>query len=200
MTIGVEVAQAYPTPIPTAWMGAEVPRRVHEKSRWVPHSLLWGGKRGSPEGCYNLGMAYKASAHAVDDLKYPIVWTPKYRRALLVGEVAQAVQDLFYQIAAAYEMEIDTMEVMEDHVHLFLSAPPRYAPARIVQILQSLSARELFARFPRLRHQMWGGQLWEDGYFVRSVGDAVTAELIRRSIRYQKSPQNVQLSLFDERP
>ncbi len=45
-------------------------------------------------------MAYKASAHAVYDLQYPIVWTPKYRKALLVGEVAQAVQDLFDQIAA----------------------------------------------------------------------------------------------------
>ena len=91
-------------------------------------------------------------------------------------------------------MEIDTLEVMEDHVHLFLSAPPRYAPARIVQILKSISARELFARFPRLRRQLWGGQLWEDGYFVRSVGDAVTAEIIRRYIRYQKSPQNIQLN------
>ena len=93
-------------------------------------------------------MAYKASAHAVYDLKYHIVWTPQYRKALLVGEVAQAVQELFDQIAAAYDLEIDTMEVMEDHVHVFLSAPPRYAPARIAQILTSISARELFARFP----------------------------------------------------
>jgi putative transposase len=145
-------------------------------------------------------MAYKASAHAVYDLQYHMVWTPKYRKAVLVGEIAQAVQALLYRIAEAYDMEIDTMEVMEDHVHLFLSAPPRYAPARIVHILTSLSARELCARFPRLRRQLWGGQLWEDGYFVRSVGDAVTAEIIRRSIRYQKSPQSVQLSLFDERP
>ena len=144
-------------------------------------------------------MAYKASAHAVYDLQYHIVWTPKYRKAGLVGEIAQAVQDLFDQIAEAYAMELDTMEVMEDHVHLFLSAPPRYAPARMVQILKSLAARALFARFPRWRRQLWGGQLWEDGYFVRSVGDAVTAEIIRRSIRYQKSPQNVQLRLFDER-
>ena len=97
-------------------------------------------------------------------------------------------------------MEIDTLEVMEDHVHLCLSAPPRYAPARIGQILQSISARELFARCPRLRRQLWGGQLWEDGYFVRSVGDAVTAEIIRRSIRYQQSPQNIQLHLFNEGP
>jgi putative transposase len=67
-----------------------------------------------------------------------------------------------------------------------------------VQILKSISARELFARFPRLRRRLWGGQLWEDGYFVRSVGDAVPAEIIRRYIRYQTSPQNVQLRLLDE--
>jgi putative transposase len=145
-------------------------------------------------------MAYKASAPAVYALQYHIVWTPKYRKAVLVGEIAQAVQDFLYRIAEAYDMEIDTMEVMEDHGHLFLSAPPRYAPARMVQILKSISARELFARFPRLRRQLWGGQLWEDGYVVRSVGDAVTAEIIRRYSRYQKSPQNVHLSLFDERP
>ena len=145
-------------------------------------------------------MAYKASAHAVYDLQYHIVWTPKYRKAVLVGESAQAVQDFFAQMAEAYAMEIDTMEVMEDHVHLCLSAPPRYAPARIVQILKSISARELFARCPRLRRQLWGGQLWEDGYFVRSVGDAVTAEIIRRYIRYQKSPQNIQRNLFNEGP
>jgi REP element-mobilizing transposase RayT len=68
-------------------------------------------------------MPYRASAHAVYDLKYPIVWAPKYRKDVLVGEVAQTVETLFRQIAEAYDMEIDTMEVMEDHVHLFLSAP-----------------------------------------------------------------------------
>jgi len=91
------------------------------------------------------------------------------------------------------DLGINTMEVMEDHVHVFLSAPPLYAPTWIAQILKSISARELFARFPQLRRQLWGGQFWEDGYFVRSVGDAVTAEIIHRYIRYQKSPQNVQL-------
>ena len=145
-------------------------------------------------------MAYKASAHAVDDLKYHIVWTPKDRKALLVGEVAQAVQALFDQIAAAYELEMDTLEVMEDHGHGLLSAPPRYAPARIAQILKSIAARELLARFPRLRRPLWGGQCGEDGSCVRAVGEAVTAEIIRRYIRYQKNPQNVQLSLFDDRP
>ncbi len=116
----------------------------------------------------------------------------------MVGAIAQRTRDIFQQIAVAYGMEIDTLEVMEDHVHIFLSAPPRYAPARIVQILKRLSARRLFAEFPRLRRKLWGGKLWEDGYFVRSVGDEVTADVIRRYIRYQKQPQAVQLELWDD--
>jgi putative transposase len=95
-------------------------------------------------------------------------------------------------------VEIDTLEVMAEHVRVLLSAPPRYIQARIVQMLKRLSARALRARLPWLRRQLWSGALWEDGYFVRTVGDAVTAEIIRRDIRYQKNPQAVQLSLFDE--
>jgi len=143
-------------------------------------------------------MAPKASEHAVYDLKYHLVWTPKYRKELLIGEVAEATKELLGEIAEAYDMEIDTLEVMEDHVHLFVSCPPRYSPARVMQILKSVSARELFARFPWLRRKLWGGELWGDGYFVRSVGDQVTAEIIRRYVRYQKSARNIQLELWDE--
>lgn len=108
-------------------------------------------------------MAPRASAHSVYDLKYQVVWAPKYRKRILVDEVAEAAREIFEQVAAAYDMEIDSLEAMEDHVHVFLSAPPRYSPARVVQILKSISARELFARFPWLRRQLWGGELWEDG-------------------------------------
>jgi hypothetical protein len=74
-------------------------------------------------------------------------------------------------------------------------------PSGIVcSILNSLSARAVCARFPRCRRQLWGGPFWEDGSCVRSVGDAVTAAIIRRYIRYQKSPHNVQLSWFAEGP
>ncbi len=143
-------------------------------------------------------MAPKASAHAVYDLKYHFVWTPKYRKKLLIGEVAEAVREIVQSVAEANGMEIDTMEVMEDHVHVFLSAPPRYSPARVMQIMKSISAREIFARFPWLRRKLWGVEFWGDGYFVRSIGDQVTSEIIRRYIRYQKSPKNVQLELWDE--
>ena len=114
------------------------------------------------------------------------------------GEVAEAVREIVQSVAEAYDMEIDTMEVMEDHVHVFLSAPPRYSPARVMQIMKSISAREIFARFPWVRRKLWGGEFWGDGYFVRSIGDQVTSEIIRRYIRYQKNPKKVQLELWDE--
>ena len=131
----------------------------------------------------------KRAKHAVYDLKYHIVWIPKYRRMILKGLVAESLKRIFYGIAERYEMEIDTLEVMSDHVHVFLIAPPKYSPSHVVQILKSISARELFSRHPELREELWGGELWSDGYFVRSVGDEVTADVIRRYIKLQHEDQ-----------
>ena len=127
----------------------------------------------------------KRAKHAVYDLKYHFVWIPKYRKLVLKGPVAESLKTVFYNIADRYELEIDTLEVMSDHVHLFLIAPPKYSPSQVVQILKSISARELFSRHPELRKELWGGELWSNGYFVRSVGDEVTADMIRRYIKLQ---------------
>ena len=93
------------------------------------------------------------------------------------------------------------MEVMEDHVHIFVEVPPRYSPARVVQIMKSVSAREVFSQFPDLRKRLWAGELWNDGYFVRSVGDKVTADIIRKYIEYQAhEDDSVQLNMFADSP
>jgi putative transposase len=131
----------------------------------------------------------KRTSHAVYDLKYHMVWVPKYRKMILKGDLAKMIKEVFAEIAERYEFEIDTMEVKDDHVHLFLSAPPRYSPAGIVQIIKSISAKRVFKQFPEVKKQLWGGELWSGGYFVRSVGDKVTSEVIRRYIRYQQQEQ-----------
>ena len=105
------------------------------------------------------------------------------------GDVAKRLKVIFQEIAERYEFEIDTMEVKGDHVHLFLSAPPRYSPARVVQVMKSISAKIVFEEFPEVRKQLWGGEFWSDGYFVRSVGDKVTSEVIRRYIKYHQEEQ-----------
>ena len=82
--------------------------------------------------------ALRRSKHSVYDLKYHFVWIPKYRKKILTQEVTDYAKQVFQQIAEEYDMIIDTLEVVEDHVHIFLEAPPRLSPARIVQILKSI--------------------------------------------------------------
>ena len=105
----------------------------------------------------------KRAKHAVYDLKYQFVWIPKYRKLVLKGSVAESLKTIFYGIAERYELEIDTLEVMPDHVHVFLMAPPKCSPSHVVQILKSVSARELFSQHPELREKLWGGELWSNG-------------------------------------
>ncbi len=144
-------------------------------------------------------MGIRKSPHAVYELKYHVVWVPKYRVRLLGGEVGRYLKEVFRRTAEEYGFWIDTMEVMDDHVHLFIEAPARYSVARLVQILKSISARELFKKFPKVKKEMWSGMIWADGYFVRSVGDDVTADVIRKYIEYQKAEDDgTQLRMFEK--
>ena len=131
-------------------------------------------------------MTLRRSSHAVYDTKYHIVWAPKYRKEILAGQLGERLKQIFHEIAEEFCFEIEEMEVMPDHVHIFLSFPPKRSIAEVVRILKSLSARKVFEEFGWLRSRLWGGELWEDGYFARTVGDKVTAEIIKRYIRYQK--------------
>ena len=146
-------------------------------------------------------MGIRRTKHAVYDLKYHIVWIPKYRKDILDKEVSDYLKATFNKIAEEYGFRIDTMEVMEDHVHIFVEAPPKNSPAQVVQVMKSISAREVFKKFPDLRKQLWAGELWNDGYFVRSVGDKVTADIIRKYIEYQvHEDDSIQLNMFDSSP
>jgi putative transposase len=94
--------------------------------------------------------------------------------------------------------EIDIVEIAEDHVHIFLSFPPRYSISKVVGMFKSISASVICREHPEVKRELWGGEFWKDGYFARTVGDKVTAEVIRNYIRYhreqEKSP--TQLKLF----
>ena len=141
-------------------------------------------------------MAVKQTSLAVYDTKYHLVWTPKYRKWVLRGDLRRRVEELFSEIAQDFGFEIDTLEVAADHVQIFWDFPPRYSIAKVVGILKSISASRACEEFPELKKQLWAGELWEDGYFVRTVGDKVTAEVIRRYIRHHKQEQGRQLKLF----
>jgi putative transposase len=143
-------------------------------------------------------MALRRASHAVYDTKYHFVWAPKYRKWILRGDIQEQVKSIFQEIAIANEFEIDTMEVAADHVHIFLSFPPRHSISRVVAMLKSISASVIFREYPGVKKQLWGGEFWEDGYFVRTVGDKVTAEVIRKYIEYHRNHEKApkQLKLF----
>ena len=141
-------------------------------------------------------MSVRRSSHAVYDTKYHLVWAPKYRKNLLSGRLNERLKEIFLKIAEEYDFLIDTMEVMPDHVHIFLSFPPKHSIAWVVRALKSLSSWQMFEEFSWLRKHLWRGELWEDGYFARTVGDEVTAAVIRRYIRYQKKERGGQLRLM----
>ena len=143
-------------------------------------------------------MELRRSAHAVYELKYHLVWVPKYRARILGGEVSQYLKELFVQIAEEYGFHIITVEIMEDHVHLLIEVPPSYSPSEVVQTIKSISARELFKKYPKMKKMMWSGKIWNEGYFVRSIGDKVTADVIRKYIQYQKREDNLrQAKMFE---
>jgi putative transposase len=95
-------------------------------------------------------MAIKRAKHAVCDIKYHFVRIPKYRRNILTKELKKRVEKLFREIAEQYEVEIDTMEVMGGHVRIFHSAPHKCSPAKIVEVLKSISLQKVFEWFPWL--------------------------------------------------
>ena len=143
-------------------------------------------------------MEPKRTSHAVYDAKHHLVWAPKYRKWILRGDVREKAEQVFREIAENHDFEIDTMEIAKDHVHLFISFPPRYSISKVVGMLKSISASVIFCEHPEVKKQLWGGEFWEDGYFARTVGDKVTAEVIRKYIEYHRNEEKnaTQLKLF----
>ena len=132
------------------------------------------------------------------DTKYHLVWAPKYRKWIAREDIRRRIDQVFRQIAEDVGFELDELEVAKDHVHIFLNFPPRYAIAKVVGILKSISVSRVFKEFPELREQLWKREFGEDGYFVRTVGDDVTAAVIRKYIRYHRHEERdgTQLKLF----
>jgi putative transposase len=143
-------------------------------------------------------MAIRRASHCVYDTRYHLVWAPKYRKWVLHGAIRQRVRELFCEIAGHHGFEIEELEVDKDHVHLFLSFPPKYSIGEVVGLLKAVSAKEIREEFPEVRKQLWGGEFWEDGYVVRTVGDNVTADVIKKYIRFHEAKKRgaEQLDLF----
>ena len=101
------------------------------------------------------------------------------------------------EICEEYRIEIEEMEVEPEHVHMLVSFPPSRSIGEVVRIIKSLSGRGLFREFPGLKKRLWAGELWEDGYFARTVGDRLTRDVILKYIVHHRDLEQgpVQLAL-----
>ena len=133
-------------------------------------------------------MGLRRSSHAVYETTYHLVWCPKYRKKIFADkEIRERAKQLIEEISSEYGMEIQEMEVAGDHVHMLISFPPKYSIGQVVRMIKSISARELFRSFPRIKKRLWAGELWEDGYFARTVGDRMTRQIIDKYIKHHRN-------------
>ena len=121
----------------------------------------------------------------VYNINYHIVWSVKYRRKVITPEIEAYMKELVQQIATDKGFLVDEFESGNgDHVHLFVSAPPKMSPTLIVQYLKGITGRKLYEKFPSLRDQLWKGELWNHSYYIETIGD-VSSETIRKYIEHQ---------------
>ncbi|HJB29532.1 MAG TPA: IS200/IS605 family transposase [Candidatus Blautia faecavium] len=133
--------------------------------------------------------AYTYAQTCVYKINYHIIWCVKYRKKILTPEIEDFLKKELSRIAAEKGFSIEAYEVGEaDHVHCFVSAPTTLPPCQIVRYLKGISGRHLFLAFPWIKKELWKGHLWNDSYFLETVG-STNETAVRSYIERQKTHQ-----------
>ena len=131
-------------------------------------------------------------SHNVSILIYHIVCPAKYRRVVFNAEVDKELKAVCLEIAKRYEIEFLEIGTDGDHVHFLVQSVPSYSPTKIVRIIKSITAREIFRRVPQVKKQLWGGEFWSDGYYIASVGQHANETVIREYVERQGQADHYQ--------
>ncbi len=126
---------------------------------------------------------YQHNRTSVTLLNDHFVWIPARRRKVLVGAVAERLQALIYEVVAELGCAVIALEVMPDHIHLFLSATPTLAPDQIMFRIKGRTSRVLRQEFP---HLLTMPSMWTRSYFCSTAGQ-VASETIRQYIATQRT-------------
>ncbi|MCL4374261.1 IS200/IS605 family transposase [Patescibacteria group bacterium] len=125
----------------------------------------------------------RSSAQSKFDLRYHFVFVPRYRKRVLTGEVGKRIEGMIRFAAQIHEWEIYELAVNIDHVHLYMGAQPKFAPAEIMRIVKGGTSNKIRELFPELDEIDWGATFWADGYLVKTVGfvtDKVISEYVAK--------------------
>jgi putative transposase len=109
---------------------------------------------------------------------YHLIWANKYRRKVLLGSVEVRLEEVLKTIAVQSGFQLLAVRVHNgDHVHLFVSAAPKWSVPELVRVFKCNSAKVLFEEFPQIKLRLWGGHLWPEGYAVRTAGIVTSAKI-----------------------
>ena len=139
---------------------------------------------------------YNKSSHAIYRCEYHFIWVPKYRYHVLVKEIKPRLKELLVELCNWLDITIIEGAICSDHVHMYLSVPPKYSPAHVMKILKGKSAEYLRKDFPELGKKYLGLHIWARGYFLSTVG--IDSATIQRYVKVQVEDQmrQEQLSLW----
>ena len=109
-------------------------------------------------------------AHTRWECKYHVVFIPKYRRKALFRELRKELGVVFRRLAEQKESRVEEGHLMEDHVHMLLSIPPKHSVAQVVGFIKGKSAIHIARTYVGVRKNFTGQHFWARGYFVSTVG------------------------------
>lgn len=117
---------------------------------------------------------------------------------MLTGDVTLAIPEIAKEISERYDIEFEKIGCDVNHVHLLLSFKPSLSTSEVVGIFKSITAKELFRRFPQLKRDLWKGQFWSDGFYMATVGERGNWNVVKQYIQNQgKTSESVQLKLLN---
>jgi len=128
---------------------------------------------------------YIHKSHNVTVLMYHLVFPAKYRRAVIDAEVDGVLKETCIEIEKRYQVKFLEIGTDRDHVHLLVQSVPTYSVTKLVRIIKSITAREVFRRCPKVKKQLWGGEFWTDGYFASTVGKHGDEQMIGQYVKKQ---------------
>jgi len=132
----------------------------------------------------------KHENHCTHQVGTHFVWCPKFRHQVLEGAVEVYLKRVIGEVCRTYKWSIEAIEIMPDHVHLFLQTSPHVALVDVAKIIKTITAIELFKMFPDLkRDKFWGSGMWSRGTFYGSVGQ-VSEDIIKNYIKSQKTTKS----------
>ena len=144
---------------------------------------------------------YIHKSHNVTILIYHFVLPAKYRRVVFDDHVDEVLKEVCIDIEKRYQVKFLEIGTDEDHVHFLVQSVPTYPVTKIVMMIKSLTAREIFKRCPQVKKKLWGGEFWTDGYYASTVGkqgneNTISEYVKKQGKKYQKLYEDRQLSLF----